>query len=196
MNEDIKDKIIELIKKELEVYLKLGIKTKEEITFLGEDNFLKIEIEKNFIIAEDSNKIVVSEIDISTMVDLAMGTYNNMNSEFLIKSILKNKNIFIIEEGIEWRKYSKIPLILRDKYLTYEDNLKSYGIKIVKRFEILDVLENKEKDIEVFEKVLDEKKINNFITKKIKKIYVTRETIVTELAKDIIIKNNIEIIRR
>ncbi len=196
MNEDIKDKIIELIKKELEVYLKLGIKTKEEITFLGEDNFLKIEIEKNFIIAEDSNKIVVSEIDISTMVDLAMGTYNNMNSEFLIKSILENKNVFIIEEGVEWRKYSKIPLILRDKYLTYEDNLKSYGIKIVKRFEILDVLENKEKDIEIFEKVLDEKKINNFITKKIKKIYMTQETIVTELAKDIIIKNNIEIIRR
>ena len=89
-----------------------------------------------------------------------------------------------------------IPLVLRKKYLSYEEKLKEYGAIIVKKAEIKNLLENKGMELEIFEKVLDEKKIKESLVNRVETLYISEETIITELAKDIIRKNNIKLVRR
>ncbi len=192
MNEELKNEIIEIIKKELNALKN----KKDQITILGEDNLLKQELENSFEIVKNAEKIIVSTLSIPSLVNISMGTYSAEQCEQLLKLILENKQIFILEEGIEWRNYSLIPLVLRKKYLSYEEKLKEYGVIIVKKAEIKNLLENKGMELEIFEKVLDEKKIKESLVNRVETLYISEETIITELAKDIIRKNNIKLVRR
>ena len=192
MNEELKNEIIEIIKKELNALKN----KKDQITILGEDNLLKQELENSFEIVKNAEKIIVSTLSIPSLVNISMGTYSTEQCEQLLKLILENKQIFILEEGIEWRNYSLIPLVLRKKYLSYEEKLKEYGVIIVKKAEIKNLLENKGMELEIFEKVLDEKKIKESLVNRVETLYISEETIITELAKDIIRKNNIKLVRR
>ena len=192
MNEELKNEIIEIIKKELNALKN----KKDQITILGEDNLLKQELENSFEIVKNAEKIIVSTLSIPSLVNISMGTYSTEQCEQLLKLILENKQIFILEEGIEWRNYSLIPLVLRKKYLSYEEKLKEYGVIIVKKAEIKNLLENKGMELEIFEKVLDEKKIKESLANRVETLYISEETIITELAKDIIRKNNIKLVRR
>ena len=192
MNEELKNEIIEIIKKELNALKN----KKDQITILGEDNLLKQELENSFEIVKNAEKIIVSTLLIPSLVNISMGTYSTEQCEQLLKLILENKQIFILEEGIEWRNYSLIPLVLRKKYLSYEEKLKEYGAIIVKKAEIKNLLENKGMELEIFEKVLDEKKIKESLVNRVETLYISEETIITELAKDIIRKNNIKLVRR
>ncbi len=192
MNEELKNEIIEIIKKELNALKN----KKDQITILGEDNLLKQELENSFEIVKNAEKIIVSTLLIPSLVNISMGTYSTEQCEQLLKLILENKQIFILEEGIEWRNYSLIPLVLRKKYLSYEEKLKEYGVIIVKKAEIKNLLENKGMELEIFEKVLDEKKIKESLVNRVETLYISEETIITELAKDIIRKNNIKLVRR
>ena len=192
MNEELKNEIIEIIKKELNALKN----KKDQITILGEDNLLKQELENSFEIVKNAEKIIVSTLSIPSLVNISVGTYSTEQCEQLLKLIVENKQIFILEEGIEWRNYSLIPLVLRKKYLSYEEKLKEYGVIIVKKAEIKNLLENKGMELEIFEKVLDEKKIKESLANRVETLYISEETIITELAKDIIRKNNIKLVRR
>ena len=187
MNEELKNEIIEIIKKELNALKN----KKDQITILGEDNLLKQELENSFEIVKNAEKIIVSTLSIPSLVNISMGTYSTEQCEQLLKLILENKQIFILEEGIEWRNYSLIPLVLRKKYLSYEEKLKECGVIIVKKAEIKNLLENKGMELEIFEKVLDEKKIKESLANRVETLYISEETIITELAKDIIFSNYI-----
>lgn len=59
--------------------------------------------------------------------------------------MLEGKELIVVEEGIEWRKFISAPLKLQERYRNYEKVLESYGTKIMKRIEIREYLEEREK---------------------------------------------------
>ena len=139
--------LLDIIRKEIEKYIREKNSSqeqniKEKITLLGEDLILKEELEKRFEISDESDKIVVFSLEIDELFSISNATYINPKTELIIKSLLKNKYIYLIEEGISWRSYSCEVKKIADKYLSYEKELKEMGIKIIKKMEVLDYLDN------------------------------------------------------
>lgn len=185
--------LIELIKKEVSKYLNLENNPKKNIEIIGEDLLLKDELSQTFEISDKGESLVVTTIGIKEMVALSQGTYDNDYCEKILKELLNGKKIFLIEEGIAWRKYKKIPLPLKIIYEKYEKELEKYGIQISKRLEIQDKLTKKSKYIS--EGILDFKKIKNeFNSSKV--IEMSKDVKVTELAKEFARENEIKLLKR
>ena len=96
--------LIELIKKEVSKYLNLENNPKKNIEIIGEDLLLKDELSQTFEISDKGESLVVTTIGIKEMVALSQGTYDNDYCEKILKELLNGKKIFLIEEGIAWRK--------------------------------------------------------------------------------------------
>ncbi|MBC2855074.1 hypothetical protein H3N56_01020 [Cetobacterium sp. 2A] len=189
--------LVDIIKKEVEKYLsgnKSDENSKEKINFYGTDLILKQELEKKFIIEESANRVIVSEINIKNFVDLSLGTYSDEVGEKLLTYILSGKEIFIVEEGIEYRNYTDIPKKLLKKYEFYEKEILDYGIKIIKRVEVLENL--KEKNRYFSGKLLDLKTLRKNYDENKKIIELSKETTITDLAKEFAETNGIKIIKR
>ena len=150
----LNEEMLEIIlKKVLEELSRKGIdissrKNQEEkpikVSFLGKDNLLKDELKtyakindnidfKTFFESlekADSEKLVVSDLSIDELVDLSQGR-KNIVTEFLLNS----KEVFLVEEGLEYKRYQK-PEALIKVYDGYLQNLKEFGVKVLKRVEI------------------------------------------------------------
>lgn len=189
--------LIEIIKREIEKYYSKESSLKEigkkKIGFIGNDTVLKDELKRDFDIQEVAEKIVVSEIKIKDLAEISQGIYSSEESEKLLYNLLEGKELIVVEEGIEWRKFISAPLKLQERYRNYEKALESYGAKIMKRIEIKEYLEEKKNCFT--EKLLDlkalKKNVNNNGT-----IEVSNETKITELAKEYAGANNIKIVKR
>lgn len=186
-------KLIEIIKREIAKHYLLTEKS-SDIYILGNDSIIKEELEKKFKISSESEKVIVTDLDINDLVDLSQGSYGTDKSKELLNILLEGKEIFLIEEGIYWRKFKSIPVELEKKYLEYEEQLKKYGMKIVRKLELLDELESKKKYY--LGNVLDVKQLKLNVDSLEKKIIVSSKTKITELAKEYASINNIEIIKR
>jgi len=190
MNEE---NIIELIKKEVSRYIKFDNILNKNIEIIGEDLLLKDELSKKFEISDKGECLVVTTIGIKEMVALSQGTYDNDYCEKILKELLNGKKIFLIEEGIVWRTYKKIPLPLKVIYEKYEKELEKYGIQISKRLEIQEKLIKKSEYIS--EGILDLKKIKNeFNSSKV--IEISKDVKITELAKEFARENEIKLLKR
>lgn len=185
--------LIELIKKEVSKYLTLENNQKKNIEIIGEDLLLKDELNKKFEISDRGDCLIVTTIGIKEMVALSQGTYNNDYCQKILESLLEGKQIFLIEEGIAWREYQKIPLPLKIIYEKHEKELEKYGIQISKRLDIQERLIKKSEYIS--EGILDLKKIKNkFNSSKV--IELSRDVKVTELAKEFARENQIKLLKR
>lgn len=193
MNEN---ELLEIIKREIaKYYYKETVKeTKEAVGFAGNDIILRNELEKNFNIKEEAEKIVVSEISLKDLAEISQGIYSSDESRKLLYSLLEGKELILAEEGIEWRKFVSVPLKLQEKYKEYEKTLEDYGVKILKRMEIREYLENRRSCFTG--KLLDLKTLKNNFNKSDNTIEVSAETTITELAKEYAAVNNIKIIKR
>lgn len=190
--------LVELIKKEIQKYYNqnknLITKDTDTIFILGDDLILQEELKKKFIISDDSEKIVISQLSINELVSLSLGISENKKSEKILEAILENKDIFLIEDGIQWRAYKNIPKALENKYLKDEEILKSYGVKIVKKLELLEELSKKQNYFTG--RLLDLKQLKANLDISHKSIIVSKDTKITELAKEYASINNIQIIKR
>lgn len=186
-------KLVEIIKKEIQKYYFLTTE-KKSISILGNDSIIREELEKKFEISKTSKKIVVTDLDIKELVSLSQGSYSSEKAEEILNALLEGKDIFLIQEGIQWRKFKNIPLELENRYLSYEEQLKKYGVRLIKRLELLEELEEHKKYYNG--KVLDVKQLKLNVNLAEKKIIVSNETKITELAKEYASINNIEIIKR
>lgn len=189
----IEKDLLDIIKREVEKYLKTKIPSKEIIKLLGTDNILKEELEKDFTFSNDSKKIIVSNLKISELVALGNGTFSNEKDEEILNHILNGDEVFLIKEGLEWRSYKNIPGKLLEKYENYENMLKDYGIKFFNKIEIIDFLKNASNQYSFNKKVLNLSDIKKL---KEKEIIISEKTIITQLAIDYIKENNIKIIKR
>lgn len=190
--------LIELIKREIQKYYNqndnMVTENKNTIFILGDDLILEEELKKKFIISNSSKRVVISQLNINELVTLSLGTYENEKSKKILEAILERKEIFLIKDGIQWRNYKNIPKALENKYLKDEEILKSYGIKIVKRLELLEELSEKQNYFTG--KLLDLKQLKVNLDISSKSIIVSKDTKITELAKEYADINNIQIIKR
>lgn len=183
--------LIELILKEIKKQ-KNSQNNKKNIEFIGNDEILKMELSKKFNISDYAETIIVSDICIRGFCELARGSYFNEVSEKILNSLLDGKEIILIEEGLTWKKKENIPLNLLNTYNSYLEKLISYGIKIVKKIEILDYFD---KNKEFYDgKILDLRNIKKYINDK--EIFVYQDTKITELALEYAKDHNIKIIKR
>lgn len=181
--------LLDIIRKEIEKYIReknssQGKSIKEKITLLGEDLILKEELEKRFEISDESNKIIVFSLEIDELFSISNATYINPKTELIIKSLLKNKNIYLIEEGISWRSYSCEVKKIADKYLSYEKELKEMGIKIIKKIEILDHLDNTKRKKYFDKKVMTLKDVKEIEREAADEIVVSNKIFITDSAKE------------
>ena len=190
--------LLDIIRKEIEKYIReknssQGKSIKEKITLLGEDLILKEELEKRFEISDESNKIIVFSLEIDELFSISNATYINPKTELIIKSLLKNKNIYLIEEGISWRSYSCEIKKITDKYLSYEKELKDMGIKVIKKMEILDHLDNTKRKKYFDKKVMTLKDVKEIEREATDEIVVSDKIFITDSAKEYLKNSALEI---
>ena len=190
--------LLDIIRKEIEKYIReknssQGQSIKEKITLLGEDLILKEELEKRFEISDESNKIIVFSLEIDELFSISNATYINPKTELIIKSLLKNKNIYLIEEGISWRSYSCEVKKIADKYLSYEKELKEMGIKIIKKIEVLDHLDNTKRKKYFDKKVMTLKDVKEIEREAADEIVVSDKIFITDSAKEYLKNSALEI---
>lgn len=114
--------------------------------------------------------IVLGKLGNRELTNLALGSHCGVREQVIIDSILRGKNIYILEEEIQYRKFqSTCNKVFYRLYQQYEAKILSYGIKLVKKDDILERLCDKkivkihnEDSIIQTEKIL-EKSLNNTI---------------------------------
>ncbi|MCQ8212849.1 hypothetical protein NON08_09985 [Cetobacterium somerae] len=190
--------LLDIIRKEIEKYIREKNSSqeqniKEKITLLGEDLILKEELEKRFEISNESDKIVVFSLEIDELFSISNATYINPKTELIIKSLLKNKNIYLIEEGISWRSYSCEVKKIADKYLNYEKELKEMGIKIIKKMEVLDHLDNTKRKKYFDKKVMTLKDVKEIEREAADEIVISDKIFITDSAKEYLKNSALEI---
>lgn len=197
--ESILKKVIEELKKIEEVEMTKSNNDEKIVNFLGDDTLLKDELSKKVKIqdnlnlrnkwsdiSDDSNskKVIISTLCIDGLISIAQGKRN-----FVIDTLLNNGQVYVVEEGIIYKQYTT-PKMLLKTYDEYLGKIKSYGIKIVKREEILSLFEKKE-GISIHG-IITESKLRKLDLRN-KKIILNSNNKITSLAQDYIKQNNIEV---
>ena len=194
MNNFDENYIIELVKKELSKYLTdQGIEIKKEVCFLGDDNEIKEQLSQKFNFSENAKTLIISQLSLKNLYNISNAIYENEYEEKIIKFLLENKEIIIINEGIEYSKYENIPPMVQKKYEEYLEKIKSYGIKVENKDFYINSLTQKE---EVYgKKLLDLNKLKELEAKGMRRIIV-ENSIVTSSAEEYAKEKNIDIIKR
>ena len=194
MNNFDENYIIELVKKELSKYLTdQGIEIKKEVCFLGDDNEIKEQLSQKFNFSENAKTLIVSQLSLKNLYNISNAIYENEYEEKIIKFLLENKEVIIINEGIEYSKYENIPPMVQKKYEEYLEKIKSYGIKVENKDFYINSLTQKE---EVYgKKLLDLNKLKELEAKGMRRIIV-ENSIVTSSAEEYAKEKNIDIIKR
>ncbi|WP_374123951.1 ethanolamine utilization protein [Leptotrichia hongkongensis] len=169
--------------------------------FLGNDEVLKDELKKETSVVdnikldstweeieknENKNKkrLVVSTLGINDLIDLSQGK-KSIITEFLFNE----GEVLLVEEGLEYKKYTK-PAALISLYDEYVKKVQEFGIKVVKRTEVKNSFDAKEKLYLkglVTESRLRKLELKNQI------LEVDAKSKVTSLAMDYIKENSIEL---
>lgn len=196
--------IEDLIRKELRKYIldeKLNEKEdkkqlerqKEKISFLGTDENFKNELEDNFEIVSDAKTLIVSNLSLKNLYNISIGIYTDEYEEKIMNYILSSKEVIILDEGIEYKKYENLNFNLSKKYKKYLEDIKSFGVLCLSKDKIIRKKVKNEK-VQNF-KLLDLKRIREYALNEQKEIVILKSTIVTSSALDYAKEKGIEIIR-
>jgi ethanolamine utilization protein len=152
--------------------------------------------------------IIVTNLCNKGLSSMALGLCNDNVQEFIIESLFNCKNVYVLKEGIEYRKYStNANKELYNLYNQYECKIMSYGVVLVSGAELLKRMEDGTTYNEKVVQVISEKKSTNdiqnhqvteisnkrLITESdLKKLYmnglkevtIIRKAIITPLAQD------------
>ena len=188
----------ELLKKE-NCYSNINAEKLLKIDFLGDDEYLKNDLKEHVDIniienievpyineqkQSEEKTLVVSNLCLTNLLYVSQGKKN-----FIVEYLLNGGNVYLIEEGLEYKKYTS-PKNLLKLYDEYTNKIKSFGVKIIKRDEITNILKNKEN---VYIKgVITESKLRELNIKN-KRIVLKNNSQITSLAQDYIKQNNIEV---
>jgi ethanolamine utilization protein len=169
--------------------------------FLGNDEVLKDELKKETSVVdnikldstweeieknENKNKkrLVVSTLGINDLIDLSQGK-KSIITEFLFNE----GEVLLVEEGLEYKKYTK-PAALISLYDEYVKKVQEFGIKVVKRTEVKNSFDAKEK---LYLKGLVTESRLRKLGLKNQILEVDAKSKVTSLAMDYIKENSIEL---
>ncbi|MCP1225917.1 ethanolamine utilization protein [Sebaldella sp. S0638] len=182
------DKLTELIKKELLRILeeKKAENEPAQIQFFGDDVLLKDELSKKVRISENGEILVISTLGINDMIDIASG-----KTHPAISGLLAKKTVYIVEEGLEYKRYSE-PKALMETYDKYLSAIIKYGILVVKRVDLIDKM-GAVTEKTVLKGVITVSKLRERNLKNAGLI-LDKKSIITPLAMEYIKENNIEIL--
>lgn len=175
----------------------------ETIAFLGNDEILKDELKKETSFLENvkldstweeigkeekgnenKKRLVVSTLGINELIELSQGK-KSIVTEFLFNG----GEVVLVEEGLEYKKYTK-PAALINLYDKYLEKVQEFGIKIVKRTEVKNIFNAKEK---VYLKGLITESRLKRLGLKNQTLEVDAKSKITSLAMDYIKENSIEL---
>lgn len=128
-----------------------SLEKKKSIVVIGESNVdfyreaLK-EFDINPLTSEckDCDILLISKLCIKGLSNIAQGTCTTKAENFALEMLLKGKKVYILEDGIEYRKYKNTaPKVLYNKYIKFEEELLAYGIEVIDNLKKISI-ENKD----------------------------------------------------
>ena len=184
---------------------------KSDITKELEENFKVLFYEAGY---READILVIPYLSIKSMANLANLSVSEELEEFIIKMLMIGKEVYILEDGLEYRRYKNTaPKALYSKYLDFEKQLKIYGIQVISyigEIKNLDknLLKLEEKNISeenIFisdesnksiveirnKKVISESEIKKAFLNGINSLVIDKKSIITPLAADFIKTHNL-----
>lgn len=163
----------------------------------------------------DGDIIIIPALSLKAMANMAILNTEGVAEEFVIRMLMKGKEVYVLENGLEYKKYKNTaPKALYSKYLDFEQQIKLNGIQIIGYVGEIkkndkNLLSNVEdiKNIEVFnnssseeieirnKKVINEAEIRNKIIPGVYTIVIDKKSIITPLATDFIRTHNLRVKR-
>lgn len=158
--------------------------------------------------------ILVSELSLDEFLNISEGKQINEKTNIIRRAFLENKEVIVVVEGLEHRRFANnsnnnFYSFLMEK----EEVLNSFGVEFIKSSDLNERIQeireiehfNRDKTIENEERKniksykIDEKLVTVSVLKDIitgtntKEIQVSKDTIITSLAKDYIRENDLEL---
>lgn len=151
--------------------------------------------------------IIITKLSVDMLGHLAVGSPATEEESFILKALLQEKPVYMLEEGIEYRKYKKnAHKALYTLFMDYEDKIKKYGIRCISHLEELFNEQGTKGELQEVEKIrgnisldMTYKKLlleSDLIKKHIEGICtvtISKKCIITPLADDYIRKHHIQI---
>lgn len=90
----------------------------------------------------DNAPVLATTLSIQALTQVSAGDPGSTPEGYgLLWAILRGKTPFVLEEGIEWRRFgTTMPRSLYEKYTGYEKIIAGYGIKIIKEKDVVSSL--------------------------------------------------------
>ena len=146
--------------------------------------------------------IIVTNLCNKGLSSMALGLCNDNVQEFIIESLFNSKRVYVLKEGIEYRKYStNANEALYNLYNEYECKIMSYGVVLVHESSLLKSMQMgaycKEEsvvnrnDIEAHQvveisnkRLITESDLKKLYMNGIKEVTIIKKAILTPLAQD------------
>ncbi len=158
---------------------------------------------------ESYEGIVITKLTLEMLGHLATSTPSTEEEGFIVRALLNEKQVYMLEEGIEYRRYKEnAHKTLYTLLMDYEDKLKKYGIQFISHLD--EILNNERVKSNPYTPKSMQDTVNMDMTYKkllleadlIKKhlegiciVTISKGCIITPLADDYIRKHHIEIKR-
>lgn len=188
-----------------EVYERLKEKEEEKNTLkqyiVIDDESLRpiVELNKNYKVQlytdtlNSCDIVILSQCSIDLLSHMALGLTYSSKEKFLMKILLEGKVIYILEDGIEYRRYKYTAhRNLYTLYSDYEDKIQKYGVKVVHN--IMEIvtkqalpLQSRPRlmDLEIKnKKLISESDFLEIYKQGILEVVVAKKSIITPLAED------------
>lgn len=163
----------------------------------------------------EGDVIIIPALSLESMANLATLVTGSAAEGFVIRMLMRGKEVYVLENGLEYRRYKNTaPRALYSKYLDFEQQMKLNGIQIIGYIgEIKKADKNLLSDVEPTKnmesfsnssseeveirnkKVINESEIRKRIIPGIEIIVIDKKSIITPLATDFIKTHNLRVKR-
>lgn len=148
------DKLVALITEQVLNNIKNNTSTKKKVLILSNENNNKIqellgnefdlEYYEDNVDLDSYEHIICPKLCTNGLASLALGIGSSKMLSKMIEAIFMGKNVMVLEEGMEYRKFKvTAPKTLYKTFLEYEEKVRNFGVIIVPTYSLKDELNNK-----------------------------------------------------
>lgn len=164
------DKLVALITEQVLNNIKNNTSVKKKVLVLSNENNNKIqellgndfdlEYYEDNVTLDSYEHIICPNLCTNGLASLALGIGSSKMLSKMIEAIFMGKNVMVLEEGMEYRKFKgTAPKTLYKTFLEYEEKVRNFGVMIVPTYSLKDELNNRKIKNNSFE--TETVKVNN-----------------------------------